>query len=125
MIRGFFHPTRPNIPVIQLAVAWGQSVTYPHFVLDTGFSGDLKVSKEVAQDLGLVPIATEPVSNMNGQIVQAPVALAYAEMEGEKKPVSILILEGMHLAGIGLYSKFGHKLVIDCKNRTIELTKVL
>ncbi len=124
MIKGFFHPTNPNIPIIQVAVAWGQSVTYPHFVLDTGFSGDLKVSKQVAQDLGLIPLATEPVTNMNGELVQAPVALAYAEMEGEKKTVSILILDGMHLAGIGLYTKFGHKIMLDCKNRTIELHKL-
>lgn len=124
MIRGYFHPANLNIPVIQIAVAWGQSVIYPHFVLDTGFSGDLKVSNQVAKDLGLIPIAMEPVTNMNGDIVQTPVALAYAEIEGEKKEVSILILDGLHLAGMGLYTKFRHKVIIDCKNRTIELEKM-
>jgi len=124
MIKGFFHPANTNIPIIQLAVAWGQSVTYPFFVLDTGFSGDLKINKQIAQDLGLIPLATEPVTNMNGEVVQAPVALAYAEIEGKKRVVSILILDGMLLAGIGLYAKFGQRVILDCKNKTIELEMI-
>ena len=125
MIQGFWHPLSPNVPLIQLAVAWEQSVTDPYFLVDTGFSGDLKVTAKIAEDLGLEPIGIEPITNMNGEVVDTPVALGYVEMEGEKKAVSILISAGPHMAGIGLYTKFCYKVQVNCKNRTIELHKML
>lgn len=96
----------------------------PYFILDTGFSGDLKVSPKTAQELGLVPIGIEKVTVVHGEVVPTPVAVGYAAMEGAVNSVSILISRGSQLAGIGLFTKFGYKAMIDCKYRTVELVKM-
>jgi predicted aspartyl protease len=124
MIRGYFHPDNENTPVIKITIAWEQTVINPHLVLDTGFTGEIKISKQIADELGLKPTAVEQVTNMNGEIIDAPLAFAYVEMEGEKQPVTILILDGMDLAGVGLYTKFQQRVIVDCKNRIVELEKV-
>ena len=113
-----------NTPIIQLIVAWGQSVLTPYFILDTGFSGNLKVNPKTAQELGLNPSGVQNITIANGQIVQAPVAIGYVAIEGAVNLVTILIVDGSHLAGIGLFTKFGYKVTVDCKYRSVELEKV-
>jgi predicted aspartyl protease len=123
MIQGYFLPSAPNVPVFSLLVSSEDAVTNPLFVLDTGFSGDLKVNPQTAEDLGLEPIASTDITIANGQTVRSKVALAYTSMEGIRNAVSVVIEEGTHLAGIGLFTKFGYKAIVDCKNRTVELHK--
>ncbi|MDO8518048.1 MAG: hypothetical protein Q7S26_02040 [bacterium] len=125
MIKGFFLPDAPDVPVFPLFVSWGESVISGYFILDTGSTGDLKVSPETAVELGLEPLSVGKITIANGQTVKVPVALAYALMEGVRNPVSVVIEDGAQLAGIGLLTKFGYTAVVDCKNRTVELTKTL
>lgn len=66
MVHGFFVE---NTPLIRVGVAWGQAIQTPHFILDTGFTGDLQVTPQIATELGLVPIAVENVQIANGQTV--------------------------------------------------------
>ncbi|MBI2888852.1 MAG: hypothetical protein HYY10_02930 [Candidatus Liptonbacteria bacterium] len=124
MIRGVFVSNPPNLPFVQLVVAWGQSVVTPYFLLDTGFSGDLKVSRKTAEELGLSPSGIEKVTIANGVAIPTPIAVGYVSMEGAKSPVTILISDGLQLVGIGLLTKFGYKATVDCKHRTVELEKV-
>lgn len=124
MIQGFFLQNPPNTPVFQLVVAWGQSVLSPYFILDTGFSGDLKVSPNTAQELGLVATGVENVTDAQGQLVTTKIALGYVAMEGAINAVSIIISDGSQLAGIGLFTKFGYKTIVDCKYRTVGLLKM-
>ena len=77
----------------------------------------------MAEELGLKAIGVGNITIANGQTIQAKFALAYALMEGAKEPVSIAIGEGSKLAGIGLFTKFGYKVVVDCKDRIVELHK--
>ncbi|MEK7562310.1 MAG: hypothetical protein AAB509_01360 [Patescibacteria group bacterium] len=120
MIKGTFIK---NTPLIQIFVGWGQNVEAPFVVLDTGFTGYLQITKKMAEELGLKITGVLPVVIPNGQIINVPTAFAFANMEGEKKYMEVLIADGLPLAGISFLSKFGYKAEVDCKNKTIALEK--
>ena len=121
MVKGFF---LGNVPWIQVGIAWGHAVQGSAFILDTGFTGDLQVSKKIAIDLGLQVFGVEQVKIANGSIVNVPTALALAFVDGILNVVTVLISDGALLAGIGFFSKFGFKAIVDCKFKTVELLKV-
>ena len=120
MIRGVFVE---NIPFINVIIGWGRAVQSPFFVLDTGFTGDLQITPKIAQELGLQTVGVTKTRIANGQIIQVPVALAIASMEGATNYVQILISNSMPLAGISFLTKFGYKAIVDCKYREIILEK--
>lgn len=120
MLRGIFYE---NTPLVKIPVAWGQSVQTPFVVLDTGFTGDLQVSPKIAEELGLEITGVTSVRIATGQITQVPVAIALSAMEGTLDTIEVLISEGTPLAGIGFFSKFGYKITIDCKNKSVVLEK--
>jgi len=51
----------------------------------------------------------------SGYIIQAVVVIKYIVID------KYLILEGLNLAGIGLFTKFDYKATVDCKYRSMEL----
>ncbi|OGZ39807.1 MAG: hypothetical protein A3B04_00105 [Candidatus Portnoybacteria bacterium RIFCSPLOWO2_02_FULL_39_11] len=122
MISGVFVE---NIPFIKVVVAWGQSVQAPFVVLDTGFTGDLQVTQEIAKELGLRVVGVTKTQIANGQIIEVPVALAIAAMEGATNYIQVLISNSMPLAGISFLSKFGYKATVDCKYRTVALERMI
>jgi len=122
MISGVFVE---NVPLVKVVVAWGQSVQAPFVVLDTGFTGDLQVTPKIATELGLKVVGVTKTQIANGQIIQIPVALAIASMEGATNYIQVLISDSFPLAGIGFLTKFGYKALIDCKYRTIALERVV
>jgi len=122
MIKGTFIK---NTPLVRIFVGWGQNVKAPFVVLDTGFTGYLQVTRKIAEELGLRITGVLPVIIPNGQIINVPTAFAFANMEGDKKYMEVLIAEGLPLVGISFLSKFGYKAEVDCKNRTITLEKVM
>ncbi len=114
-----------NIPFIKVVVGWGQSVQAPFVVLDTGFTGDLQVTPKIAGELGLQVAGVTRTQIANGQIIEVPVALAIAAMEGAKNYIQVLISESMPLAGISFLSKFGYKAMVDCKYKTVMLERMI
>jgi len=122
MIRGIFVQ---NTPWVKIIVGWGQSVQSPFAVLDTGFTGDLQVTPQIAKELNLQVSGVTKMQIANGQIVDVPVALALASMEGAKAYIQVLISESAPLAGISFLTKFSYKALIDCKNKTVVLKKVV
>lgn len=118
MVSGLFVE---NVPFIKIALAWGRSVQTPFVILDTGFTGDLQVTPKIAQELGLEVTGVTKAQIANGQVVDVPVALAYAAMEDVVENIQVLISESMPLVGISFLSKFGYKAIVDCKNRTVAL----
>jgi len=120
MVHGSFLPDR-DLPTVQVAVGFGQTVLFPTFILDTGFSGDLKVDRQTADDLGIEVQGMTYTDNANGERVLVGMAHGYAEMENKKKPISILVAPGAHLAGMGLFKAFGYTVVVDAKNKTTHL----
>lgn len=121
MISGVFVE---NIPLIKVVVAWGQSVQAPFVILDTGFTGDLQVTPEIAIELGLKVVGVTKTQIANGQVIEVPVALAIASMEGATNYIQVLISDSFPLAGISFLTKFGYKALVDCKYRTVVLEKV-
>jgi len=107
-----------------VVVAWVRSVQVPFVILDTGFTGDLQVTPQIAEELGVKVAGVTKTQIANGDVVDVPVALAVAAMEGETKYVEVLISESSPLAGINLLTKFGYKAIVDCKFRSVVLQKV-
>jgi len=120
MIPGLFLLDQ-GLPVLRVTVSFRKIVLSPYFILDTGFSGDLKIDERTAADLGIVSPGVGKFTNANGELVLAGTAQGYAEMEGKKAPITIIIKKGAHLAGIGLFSVFGYKAVVDCKKKEAYL----
>ncbi len=118
MVRGEFYE---NIPLVKIIVAWGQSVQTPYFILDTGFTGDLQVTPKIATELGLQVTGVTQARIANGDVINVPVALALASMEGATNYINVLISESMPLAGISFLTKFGYKATVNCKYRTVVL----
>ncbi len=122
MISGVF--VQNNIPMIKVLVAWGQAIQTPFFILDTGFTGDLQVTPQIARDLGLQVTGVTNTRIANGQIITIPTANALASMEGAVSFIQVLISESMPLAGISFLTKFNYKAIIDCKYKTVALERV-
>lgn len=122
MVSGLF--IQNSIPLIKVLVAWGQAIQTPFFVLDTGFSGDLQVTPQIARELGLQVTGVTNTRIANGQVIAVPTALALASMEGVMSHVQILISESMPLAGISFLEKFKYKAIVDCKYKTVALERV-
>ena len=114
-----------NMPLIKVVVGWGQSVQAPFVILDTGFTGDLQVTSTIARELGLQVAGVTRTQIANGQIIEVPVALAMAAMEGAKNYIQVLISESMPLVGISFLSKFGYKAIVDCKYKTVMLERMI
>lgn len=118
MVDGFFVTLR-NLPAVKVLVSFGESmISGQDFILDSGFSGDVKVDVQTAQELG-IPIdalSTTFIYNANGEHIPVGFAHGFAEMEGKKRPVNIIVADGPHLVGMGFLSAFGYRAIIDAKN---------
>ena len=120
MVQGIFEK---NTPWIQVALAWSGFVKNYWFVLDTGFTGDLQLPFLFAKEMGITANSVVPTTIANGQTIQVPNALAVASMEGIANFVQVALSNGSPLAGINFLSKFGYTAIVDCKHRTVNLTK--
>lgn len=96
----------------------------PFVLLDTGFTGDLQVTPRMAVELGLQRIGVTPVRVASGDVIQTPVALALAAMEGAVNYIEVLISSGMPAIGIGFLSKFNYRATVDCRYRRVVLERV-
>jgi predicted aspartyl protease len=108
-------------PMVPASVAWNQAVQTPHFILDTGFTGDLVVTPEIATDLGLEITGVSPARVAGSGLVNIPTATALAVMEGRQLYVTVFIVEDWPLLGISFMEKFQYRAEIDCKNKKVKL----
>jgi hypothetical protein len=46
-------------------------------------------------------------------------------MEGRRIPVRIIVVNGPQLAGMGLFTVFGYRVVVDGKNRVAYLEQAI
>ena len=121
MITGYFDG---NVPMFNIIVGSGPQARSPFVILDTGFTGDLQITPELAKELDLSVLGVQKMGLADGSTVSIPSAYAFVELEGVKKNVQVLISESMSLVGISLLSRFQYKAVVDCKYKTVELQKV-
>ncbi len=120
MIEGYFDG---NTPMVSCVVGFGQFTQVSNVLLDTGFTGDLQITPQLAQELGLESDMIENMKVADGRIVAVPTAFAFVEMEGIKRHIRVLISEGMSLVGISLLSRFQYKATVNCKYKTVALEK--
>ncbi len=119
MVEGtFIDSDKPMVPAV---IAWDQAVQTPFFILDTGFTGDLVVTPDVAKDLGLEVNSVMPARVAGNKIVNLPTATAIAVMEGQQLFVTVFISDGWQLLGIGFMQKFNYVAIVDCKNKKVKL----
>lgn len=120
MIRGIVHNNRPLISVV---VGWKLGVQEVVALVDTGFTGELKISPEKATELGLEITHTEPVTLGDDKTVDMEASLAMVSMEGNPNVVSVLIAQGIPIIGVGLLRRFGYALNMDVKYNSLVLQK--
>ena len=120
MIQGYFEG---NVPLINILIAWGRATRAPVVVLDTGFTGDLQISPQLARELDINAKIITKMQMADGSVVNVKMAFAFVVIEGVKKYVEVLISEGSSLVGINLLSDFGYKAIVDCRYKTVILEK--
>jgi predicted aspartyl protease len=120
MVRGFFDG---NTPFVSVIVAWKNDLQSHFVVLDTGFTGEIQLASQEAEDLGLQVVSVTRTMLASGEIREMQTAFVLASMEGERKEMSVLISEGESLVGIGFLEKFGYTAILNCKRKTIVLEK--
>lgn len=119
MIKGSF--IDGDKPMVEASLAWGQISQDSLFILDTGFTGDLVITKKMAKELNLDIAGQSSAIIANDQIIDVPVANLIANMEGVQLYVTAFITDGWPLLGISFLQKFGYKAVVDCKKKTVTL----
>ncbi len=77
-----------------------------------------------SEDLGLHLDLVESMTDVHGKTSETPLSYGYATLENKSLPIKILVSPGPELAGIGLFTKFGYKVSVDCKNKKVELRKM-
>src|SRR3990167_9054114 len=107
MIKGIIHNNRP---LISLVVGWKLGVQDLIALVDTGFTGELKISPEKAVELGLQITHTEPVTLADEKTVNMQASLALVSMEGVMNVVNVLVSQGIPIIGVGLLRRFGYAL---------------
>lgn len=113
-----------DLPFIDVNIAWERAVQTESFILDTGFTGCLQVTYEMARNLNLNPQAVMGTKMADGSIVNMPYAVAIASMEGVHHYMEVMIGNGDPLAGIKFLSQFDYRAIIDCKNKKVILERV-
>ena len=120
MIKGKIYENKPLISII---VGWRLGVQEIVALVDTGFTGELKVSPEKALELGLKTTHTEPVTLADENLIYMQASLALVSMERASKIVNVLIAKGEPIIGVGLLRKFRYALHLDVKRNSLVLQK--
>jgi len=114
---------RKNQPLISLIIGWGVKTKEVLALVDTGFTGELKLSAKEALELDILPTHLEPIKLADGRPGQMYAGLAMVSMENVENTVNALISDGMPIIGVGLLKRFGYNLNIDFKKDILLLQK--
>ena len=120
MIKGIIHNNRP---LISLVVGWKLGVQELIALVDTGFTGELKISPEKALELGLQTTHTERVTLADENEIFMQASLALVDMEGIANVVNVLISKGIPIIGVGLLRRYSYALNMDVKYNSLILQK--
>lgn len=120
MIRGDFFG---SVPTVKTNISWNGIKIQAEFILDTGFSGDLQITPDIAKQLTIELGSTKPIRLASGEVLGMPSGVVEAHAEGAVEYAEANISSSHPLLGIGFLTKFGYKAIVDCKNRTVSLEK--
>ena len=120
MIEGIVSNNRPLIGLIVGSKLGVQEIVA---LVDTGFTGELKMSSEKATELGLQITHTERVMLGDEKTIDMHASLVWVSMEGTANVVNVLIARGMPIIGVSLLRRFGYTLNINFKHDLLFLQK--
>lgn len=120
MINGVVGNNKPLAPII---IGWRYGVQEVLALVDTGFTGELKVSPQQVANLGLVVTHTEPVSLGDNREVDMQCSLAVVNLEGVANVVNVLIAPGDIIIGVGLLKRFGYILNANFRIDSLSLRR--
>lgn len=123
MVLGSFKGSEHQLPYVPTVLSWDKNVQTPSFVLDTGFSGEVAVTAQMAKDLGLIFDSVMTLNVASGAAEVFQTANVFATMEGQTYYMTaVLIPKGKRpLLGIKFMEKFRYKATVDCYNKTVRL----
>lgn len=104
-------------------MGWRLGVQEIIALVDTGFTGELKLSPEKILELGLQITHAEPVTLADENTVSMPASLAVVSMEDLRSVVNVLISRGIPVIGVGLLKRFGYTLNIDFRYNNLILQR--
>ena len=122
MVKGI---VRKNRPLINLIVEWKLRTKEIVALVDTGFTGELKLSPQEVLDLEIDITHAESIVLGNEKTAQMFAGIASVYMEGIKNDVNVFVSGGIPTIGVGLLKRFGYNLNIDFKNDSLVLQKYI
>jgi predicted aspartyl protease len=123
MVYGYFREGI-DLPYIEVSIIYGKKVILQPAILDTGFSGGLKITQKTANELGIVGLESGRIITPYGESMAVHHVDCFVELERRRILLKVLIFSGPALVGIGLLDAFGYKAVVDPRNRKAHLEKV-
>lgn len=112
-----------QIPFVKITLQFGDFVQSPYMILDTGFTGDVQITKKLMRELQLKPEVVSSIQLADGSVIPVQTTFANAIMEEEIFAMEIIISNGDPLIGMGFLTKFGYRAIVDCKTNTVILEK--
>ena len=83
MVYGYFQEGA-YAPYVEISIFSGKNILYSPVILDTGFSGELKINHQMADELGIVAVEHASVATVYGQKIRVDFAHGFVELEGKK-----------------------------------------
>ena len=112
-----------NRPYITLIVGGKDNTQQIPAVIDTGFTGQLKIPLILVRDLNLQLTHTESVKVADGRSTNMSACLVNVSLEGRIDSINAIVSPGEVLAGMGLLKKFRYILEIDFPKNKLKLFK--
>ena len=112
-----------NTPIARISIGTDIALQDVLVLVDTGFTGDLKISPKKASLLGLYVSHSEEIKLADQQKVMMDACFATVQMERIKEEVNVLVSPGFAMIGIGLLRKFRYNLAIDLEHDVLKLER--
>jgi|CXWL01.1.fsa_nt_gi predicted aspartyl protease len=120
MIHGFIDE---NKPMVAIEIGWNSVFQGCFALVDTGFTGELKISHDQAAELGLQLRYAENVTLGNDEVVEMLGTVALISMEGIARVVNVLVSRGETIIGVELLRKFGYELRLNAPVNSLVLQR--
>ena len=95
-------------PYGKILIRWGSTILDLVVLIDTGFDGDIRISPDIARQLGLITTHTEKIRFWDGSLQYVLASFVYCEMEGVITSLQVLILVGEPYVGIGFLKNLAY-----------------
>ena len=111
-----------NRPYITVPIRWAGRVQEIPVLIDTGFDGDIRISRKEAEDLKLIFDHSQRFEFADGSKKDVPGSIGYSECNGVINSVNIAILDGQAMIGMGFLEKFSAILTINLKQKSVTIS---